>query len=71
MESLSYIDIYCFFTDRKEVSIFLYGLSSSKNHSYPHEQGQEKAHRGTLTLWISEAPLEEADVLLGHLYLKT
>lgn len=28
----------------------------------------DKGLGGTVTLWISEAPLEEADMLLGHLH---
>lgn len=66
IEQLPLVDIYYFFTDRREVPVFLYGPWFPQSHNHSQEQGQKKAQRETLTLWISEVPLKEADILLGH-----
>ena len=68
IEYLSFIDIYCFFTSIKEVLTFLYGFWFVKEPEVLPRARSGKDPRGTLTLWISNAPLEEADMLLGHLH---
>ena len=50
IEDLSFVDIYCFFTDRKEVLIFFYGLWLPQEPDSLPRARSGKDPEGTLTL---------------------